>query len=50
MISTKNELKNSENLFHNAEKICKKVVSLPMYPYLKTEDQDKIIETIKDVL
>ncbi len=49
-ISTKNELKNSETLFHNAEEICKKVVSLPMYPYLKIEDQDKIINTIKDIL
>ncbi len=48
--SSKNELKNSKYLFPNAEKICKKVVSLPMYPYLRTEDQDKIIETIKDVL
>tara|TARA_B100000242_G_scaffold294385_1_gene277017 strand:+ start:5704 stop:6834 length:1131 start_codon:yes stop_codon:yes gene_type:complete len=48
--SSKNELINCENIFKTAERICKKVVSLPMYPYLTIEDQDKIIETIKDIL
>ncbi len=49
-MTTNNELTDSQNFCKNAEKICKKVVSLPMYPYLTIEDQDKIIETIKDVL
>lgn len=36
--------------FPVAEKAAKEVLSLPMHPWLETEDQDKIVETIKETL
>jgi len=33
---------------HVSESLCHRVLSLPMYPYLEAQDQDKIIEAIRD--
>ena len=35
-----------EGVFPNAEMVAKEVISLPMHPYLKEEDQDKIVEAV----
>ena len=36
----------SDGCFPVAERISKEIFSIPMYPYLKKEDQDKIIDTL----
>ena len=46
---SKNELEKSNTLFAFSEEICKKVISLPMFPYLTIKDQDRIIDTIGDL-
>lgn len=46
---SKDELKNSNKLFTYSEEICKKVISLPMFPYLTIENQNRIIEAIGDL-
>ena len=34
--------------FPEAEKVCKQVLSLPIYPEIKKEDQNYIIKKIKE--
>ncbi len=46
---SKDELKHSNKLFACSEEICKKVISLPMFPYLTIEDQNRIIDAIGDL-
>ena len=36
--------------FPVSEKICEKILSLPMHPYLNKEDQDKIINAINNLI
>ena len=38
--------KYKETDFPIAEEVCKKIISLPMHPFLSIEDQDLIINQI----
>jgi len=46
---SKDELNQSNFLFSCSEELCKKVVSLPMYPYLTNKDQNRIIDAIGEL-
>ncbi|MCL2760731.1 MAG: DegT/DnrJ/EryC1/StrS family aminotransferase [Desulfuromonadales bacterium] len=41
-------LNKGEGSFPVSESVAKKVMSLPMHPYLKTEDMEKIVSAIKE--
>jgi UDP-2-acetamido-2-deoxy-ribo-hexuluronate aminotransferase len=43
-------LGHKEGDFPVSEKVAKEIMSLPMSPYLKPEDQNLVIETLKDIL
>ena len=43
-------LGHTENDFPVTQKLCKEILSIPIFPELKREQQDYVVETIKDIL
>ena len=43
-------LSKSKESLKNAEQLSKEVISLPMHPYLKMEDQEKIVQLFEDII
>lgn len=39
-----------EGLFPHAERACRRVLSLPMHPYLETKDQDRVIAAVREAV
>lgn len=45
-----NYLKNQKGSLPVTEKICDEILSLPMYPEIKPEDQEYIVDNIKNII
>lgn len=40
----------AEGAFPNAESACRRVLSLPMHPYLEEKDQDRVIAAVREAI